>query len=52
MATEPSGILVPAYVIPTPGAWQPVLNVAPAMMLGGLIEGYSAGRVEVQGDYG
>jgi hypothetical protein len=37
MATEPSGILVPAYVIPTPGAWQPVLNVAPAMMLGGLI---------------
>jgi hypothetical protein len=37
MATEPSGILVPAYVIPTPGAWQPVLDVASAMMLGGLI---------------
>jgi hypothetical protein len=41
MATEPSGILVPAYVIPTviptPGAWQPVLDVASAMTLGGLI---------------
>jgi Spherulation-specific family 4 len=37
MATEPSGILVPAYVDPMSGAWQPVLDVASAMMLGGLI---------------
>jgi hypothetical protein len=37
MATEPSGILVPAYLDPMSGAWQPVLDVASPMMLGGLI---------------
>jgi Spherulation-specific family 4 len=37
MAREPSGILVPAYVYPSDGAWDVLLDVGRTMMLGGLI---------------
>lgn len=37
MAREPSGILVPAYVYPSTGAWKSLLDAGNAMMLGGLI---------------
>jgi hypothetical protein len=37
MTSEPSGILVPAYVYPSDGAWDVLLDVGRTMMLGGLI---------------
>lgn len=37
MAREPSGILVPAYVYPSDGAWDALLDAGRTMMLGGLI---------------